>query len=278
MLRQFAVVFLLAGFLHAADLAVLRNGFSISHVSRQVIGANTRLHLQDGGFVDVPTAQIDSFEHDDTPAPQPPAATQMVQTTAITRTAATTTLVQPFDLQHAVAEASGKHYIDPDLIQSIIRQESGGNVHARSKKGAQGLMQLMPGTAAKLGVTDAYDGNANVDAGTRYFRDLLERYNGDMIKALAAYNAGPQRVDQYKGVPPYTETRRYVAAIVHDFNRKKLAQRAQKSGPSPKAARASAVHTSTITSSKATASTKTTAATKKIETASATAGSTGGEQ
>jgi soluble lytic murein transglycosylase-like protein len=195
----------------------------------------------------------------------------------MTRTAATTTLVQPFDLQHAVAEASGKHYIDPDLIQSIIRQESGGNVHARSKKGAQGLMQLMPGTAAKLGVTNAYDGNANVDAGTRYFRDLLERYNGDMIKALAAYNAGPQRVDQYKGVPPYTETRRYVAAIVHDFNRKKLAQM-QKSGPSPKAARASAVHTSTITSSKATMSTKTTAATKKIETASATAGSTGGEQ
>jgi soluble lytic murein transglycosylase-like protein len=138
-----------------------------------------------------------------TPAPQPP---------------------QAFDLSRAVADASGKHYIDPDLIQSIIRQESGGKVHARSNKGAQGLMQLMPGTAAKLGVKDAYDGNANVDAGTRYFRDLLDRYNGDMIKALAAYNAGPHRVDQYKGVPPYSETRRYVAAIVHDFNRKKLAQ------------------------------------------------------
>ena len=92
--------------------------------------------------------------------------------------------IAQFDLDRAVADASGKHYIDADLIHSIIRQESGGKVHARSVKGAQGLMQLMPDTAAKLGVTNAYDGNANVDAGTRYFRDLLERYHGDMIKAL----------------------------------------------------------------------------------------------
>jgi soluble lytic murein transglycosylase-like protein len=266
-LRQFAVILLLAGFVHAADLAVLRNGFSISHVSREVIGANTRLHLQDGGYVDVPTALIDSFEHDAAPISQPAAATQPTPPVRVANATASTAVAQPFDLQLAVANASGKHYIDPDLIQSIIRQESGGNVHARSKKGAQGLMQLMPGTAAKLGVTDAYDGNANVDAGTRYFRDLLERYNGDMIKALAAYNAGPQRVDQYKGVPPYTETRRYVAAIVHDFNRKKLAQ--MKSA-STKATATSAAHK--------TASSKATASTKKIQTASVTTGSTGGEQ
>lgn len=221
-LRQLAVFALLTGLAHAADLAILRNGFAISHVSREVIGANTRLHMTDGGYVDVPTAQIETFQHDDTPQPQPvPAAGASALPVVATATAST-----PFDLSQAVADASGKHYIDPDLIQSIIRQESGGKVHARSSKGAQGLMQLMPGTAAKLGVKDAYDGNANVDAGTRYFRDLLERYHGDMIKALAAYNAGPQRVDQYKGVPPYSETRRYVAAIVHDFNRKKLAQMA----------------------------------------------------
>ena len=223
-LRQLATVALLAGFAHAADLAVLRNGFSISHLSHEVIGANTRLHVSSGGYLDVPTDQIEAFEHDDTPAPQP----QIVNEPAAPKPAAAATLQPsaPFSLDNAVATASGKHYIDPDLIQSIIRQESGGKVTARSKKGAQGLMQLMPGTAAKLGVANAYDGNANVDAGTRYFRDLLDRYNGDMIKALAAYNAGPQRVDQYKGVPPYTETRRYVAAIVHDFNRKKLAQMA----------------------------------------------------
>jgi Transglycosylase SLT domain len=220
------MVALLASFAHAADLAVLRNGFTIRHATREVVGENTRLHIDSGGYIDIPTAQIEQFEHDDTPAPQLPsqsAASPQFQAQPIS---ATKPQPQPFDLTRAVADASGKHLIDADLIESIIRQESGGKVHARSNKGAQGLMQLMPGTAAKLGVADAYDGNANVEAGTRYFRDLLHRYNGDMIKALAAYNAGPQRVDQYKGVPPYTETRRYVAAIVRDFNRKKLAQMA----------------------------------------------------
>jgi soluble lytic murein transglycosylase-like protein len=85
-------------------------------------------------------------------------------------------------------------------------------------------MQLMPGTASALGVPDAFDPQANVEGGTKYLRELLERYNFDLVKALAAYNAGPQRVEQYKGVPPYYETRAYVARIVRDFNKKKAAQ------------------------------------------------------
>jgi soluble lytic murein transglycosylase-like protein len=88
-------------------------------------------------------------------------------------------------------------------------------------------MQLMPGTASRLGVTDAFDPYANVNAGTEYLRELLLRYNGDMAKALAAYNAGPLRVQQYKGVPPYRETRAYVAQVIREFNRKKLAAQAQ---------------------------------------------------
>jgi soluble lytic murein transglycosylase-like protein len=89
-------------------------------------------------------------------------------------------------------------------------------------------MQLMPQTASKLGVANAYDPAANVDGGTQYLRELLLRYNGDMVKALAAYNAGPHRVEQYHGVPPYRETRSYVARIVKDFNQKKLAARKAK--------------------------------------------------
>ena len=97
--------------------------------------------------------------------------------------------------------------LDPDLVNSVIKAESGFNVRAVSPKGAQGLMQLMPGTASQLGVPNAFDPQANVEGGREYLRELLERYNFDLVKALAAYNAGPQRVEQYGGVPPYYETR-----------------------------------------------------------------------
>ena len=85
-------------------------------------------------------------------------------------------------------------------------------------------MQLMPKTASQLGVANPFDPKANVDGGARYLRELIERYNFDLVKALAAYNAGPKRVEQYGGVPPYRETRAYVARIVRDFNKKKIAQ------------------------------------------------------
>ena len=123
-----------------------------------------------------------------------------------------------------VNSASGRYRLDPDLVNSVIKAESGFNVRAVSPKGAQGLMQLMPGTASTLGVPNAFDPQANVEGGTKYLRELLERYDFDLVKALAAYNAGPQRVEQFKGVPPYYETRAYVARVVRDFNRKKAAQ------------------------------------------------------
>ena len=85
-------------------------------------------------------------------------------------------------------------------------------------------MQLMPGTASQLGVNDAFDPQSNVTGGSRYLRELLERYNFDLVKALAAYNAGPERVEQYRGVPPFRETQAYVARIVHEYNKKKIAQ------------------------------------------------------
>ena len=128
------------------------------------------------------------------------------------------------DLNDVVNSASGRYRLDPDLVNSVIKAESGFNVRAVSPKGAQGLMQLMPGTAAQLGVPNAFDAQANVEGGTKYLRELLERYDFDLVKALAAYNAGPQRVEQFGGVPPYYETRAYVARVVRDFNQKKAAQ------------------------------------------------------
>jgi soluble lytic murein transglycosylase-like protein len=205
----------------AADLAVLRNGFEIRHERREQVGGNTRLYLDRSGpsYVDIPTEQIASFEHDSTPAS---AAKQSPQTSSVP--AASRSKHSAQEIQQVVSAASDRHQVDPDLIASVIRAESNYNSHAVSPKGAQGLMQLMPGTASKLGVTNALQPDANVDAGTRYLRELLVRYNDDVVKALAAYNAGPQRVEQYHGVPPYRETQAYVARIVRDFNRKKAAQ------------------------------------------------------
>jgi soluble lytic murein transglycosylase-like protein len=208
----------------AADNAVLRNGFSILHQRRVILGTVTRLYItQDqSSFVDIPTADIDHIESaPDTPVTD--AAPKVVKPLPNQSVSA----AHPFDLAETVKSASGEYQLDPDLVTSVIRAESDFNVRAISPKGAQGLMQLMPQTATTLGVHNAFDPEANVHAGTRYLRELLERYNFDLIKALAAYNAGPQRVEQYNGVPPYYETRAYVARIVRDFNKKKLAARSQ---------------------------------------------------
>jgi hypothetical protein len=219
----------------AANSAVLRNGFSIRYERRQDMGLITRLYVtSDGsGFVDVPTAEIDHIEA--APDDSPPVVKKQTGQSANPNPASYNNAKQIADLNELVASASGTYRLDPDLVNSVIRAESGFNVRAVSPKGAQGLMQLMPQTASHLGVEDAFDPQANVEGGTRYLRELLERYNFDLIKALAAYNAGPERVEQYGGVPPYYETKAYVARIVRDFNKKKLAQKSgTHAGSSPK--------------------------------------------
>jgi soluble lytic murein transglycosylase-like protein len=233
--RWAAVVALLAAAAlpcSAAETAVLRNRFSIRHERREIIGTITRLYVNgdDSSFVDVPTAEIDHFEAVPVQAaPSEPAAHRDAPPLADIRSGV--------DLNEVVKAASGTYHLDPDLVNSVIRAESGFNVRAVSPKGAQGLMQLMPQTASQLGVQNAFDPQANVEGGTRYLRELLERYDFDLIKALAAYNAGPQRVEQYGGVPPYYETKAYVARIVRDFNKKKRAQKsAEQTAASPRTA------------------------------------------
>jgi len=212
-----------------ADLAILRNGNSIRHERRQVVGAVTRLYLGDtaSGYIEIPTYLIERFEKDTALDPVPvtaqapvPHTTPLVIATPLLSHAT----VSPVNLNQMVSGAGERHQIDPDFINSVIRAESGFNSRAVSKKGAQGLMQLMPQTASQLGVANSFDPNANVEGGTKYLRELLEKYNFDVVKALAAYNAGPKRVDQYRGVPPYYETHAYIARIIRDFNRQKLAK------------------------------------------------------
>src|SRR6476469_2558745 len=212
-----------------ADLAILHNGFSIRHERRETVGSATRLYLGgDKGYIDIATDQIERFEKDLSPAIVPaalPASTPTASAVIGPASMAKPQNLKPQDLNQVINTISDRHHIDPDFISSVIHAESGFNPRAVSPKGARGLMQLMPGTASKLGVSNAFDPGANVEGGTRYLSELLQRYNFDVIKALAAYNAGPQRVEQYRGVPPYYETRVYVAKIVRDYNRKKIAQR-----------------------------------------------------
>src|SRR5246127_1355226 len=254
----FFTVGLIAAHASATDIAILRNGFTIRHESRAPLGDTTRLFLTPDGssFVDVRTAEIDRIEPDLTPsaAPakndeaiailpgsSPTPATAPASVPPAAPPAQIRVSVTPANVAEVVGAASDRYRLDPDLVNSVIRAESGFKVHAVSPKGAQGLMQLMPGTASKLGVPNAFDPEANVDGGTRYLRELLERYNFDLVKALAAYNAGTKRVEQYHGVPPYQETRHYVASIVRDFNRKKLAQqKAAKSAQAQTTAQAKA--------------------------------------
>jgi soluble lytic murein transglycosylase-like protein len=219
----------------AGQIAVLRNGFSIRFDHKEQIGASTRLYTGTG-YLDIGSDQIASFEAEETPlAPEPQAAAQpapqpSVPAPAQASTAANNTVALPkalqkdVDIDQVVREASSKNRLDPDFVSSVIRAESNFKTHAVSKKGAQGLMQLMPSTAAQLGVADPFDPKANVEAGTAHLSALLDRYNNDPIKALAAYNAGAHRVKQYNGVPPYRETRAYINQIVRDFNAKKRAQ------------------------------------------------------
>ena len=196
--------------MHAAEMANLRNGFSLRHQHHETVGNTTRLYMSnapDSGYIDVPTADIESFE------PAPPDPQEMAQAQ------------RGQDLKSIVNGASTRNQVDADFIASVIRAESANNPQAVSPKGAQGLMQLMPQTANMLGVKNSFDAADNVEGGVRYLRDLLLLYNNDMIKALAAYNAGPERVQQYKGLPPYRETHAYVARVIKDYNRAKLAKR-----------------------------------------------------
>lgn len=254
----------------SAEVAVLRNGFSLTFERKEIKGEITRLYIS-GGYVDVPSSEIASYEpapeeQPYVPAPAQPAPANTADTdparpaiSAQTTASGNTAVVA--DLDQLVRDVSSRYRLDPDFVNSVIKAESNFKVHAVSRKGAQGLMQLMPDTAAQLGVANPFDPKANVEAGTAYLSYLLDLYHDDAVKALAAYNAGSHRVDQYHGVPPYMETRAYVAKIVREFNAKKMAQmkataasntgttRKSSSGPSPAAGKNSKRKQQTATSS-----------------------------
>lgn len=206
----------------AAELAYLQNGFELRCDHHATVEGKLRLFLSPGedDYIERNPEEVDRFEV----LPDPPAAPASVAKPASRQDAALTQA----DLGEILGRASQEHNVDVDLLASIVKAESGGNTRAVSRAGARGLMQLMPATASDLGVEDSFKPDQNVRGGSSYIDALLVRYHENLALALAAYNAGPAAVDRYHGIPPYAETRAYVARVIHEFNRRVLArQRAQ---------------------------------------------------
>jgi soluble lytic murein transglycosylase-like protein len=215
-----------------AEYVALRNGQRLHVTGYQLVGEKYRLQIA-GGVVEVPMEEVLAIEPEDlfAPLPAPVAATA------------------PF--REMVKAAAERYSVDADLITSVIAAESNFDPKAVSKKNACGLMQLLPETAARFGVRNIFDPQENIDAGTHYLGDLLRRYDNDLVLALAAYNAGPEKVLQFGRVPPYPETVSYIQRVKRAYEKSKagLTLEARPPAPAKKKNSRSVVNSGTSTAS-----------------------------
>lgn len=209
----------------AMEHVTLKNGFELDCVRRETVGDKVRLYLagsgtasaDDSNYLEVAADSVIRVETiEDTPNSVAPGNAVKMPSLVTIMTAPTKE-----EMHEMLAHAGRAHNIDEDLLASVVRAESGGQVKAVSRTGARGLMQLMPDTANAMGVDDAFKPDQNIAGGTAYLDALLTRYHDNLALALAAYNAGPGAVDKYHGIPPYRETREYVARVIREFNRRK---------------------------------------------------------
>jgi soluble lytic murein transglycosylase-like protein len=212
--------------LQAAERVTLRTGFVVNCNHHAQVDGHMRLYLSTGedNYIQIAPDEIANVEI----VPYSPAATDIANgASTVPSSAISDKKLSQADLNEMLARAGREHNLDVDLLASLVKAESGGNPRARSQAGAQGLMQLMPQTAGDLGVHDSYKPDQNVRGGSTYLDSLLVRYHDNLALALAAYNAGASAVDKYHGIPPYHETKVYVARVIHEFNRRVLARDAQ---------------------------------------------------
>ncbi|HKD50941.1 MAG TPA: lytic transglycosylase domain-containing protein [Candidatus Acidoferrum sp.] len=198
-----------------AEYIVLQNGLRLHVTGYQLMGDKYRLQLQ-GGWMDVSTTDVVKIEPEEVFAPitPPPAAPPPADANQ-----------HPY--HEFVLAAASRYGLDAELISSVIEVESNFNPKAVSVRNARGLMQLLPETASRFGVKDIFDPKENIDAGTHYLHDLLQLYKNDLTLALAAYNAGPDKVQKYGDVPPYRETQSYVKQVKRKYQKNKTAPAAK---------------------------------------------------
>ena len=196
----------------AGEYVVFSSGLKLRADRHEQSGSVIRL-FHNGGITEVPATLISGFEQEEVVAPEPVAA--VIEPVAPTKAPATAAVPDPRTMVREAAIRSG---LPPEFVESVALVESGFRSDAVSPKGALGVMQLMPGTAKTLGA-DPHDTAQNIDAGTRLLRELLIKYDGDVVKALAAYNAGQGAVDRYQGMPPYNETRWYVKKVIDAYQK-----------------------------------------------------------
>jgi hypothetical protein len=193
------------------EYVVFSSGLKLRADRHEQSGSVIRL-FHNGGVTEVPANIVSGFEEEEVVTPQPVAA---VSESVVRQEPPAPPALGPKEMVRDAARRSG---LPPEFVQSVAQVESGFRPDAVSPKGALGVMQLMPGTAKTLGA-DPRDTAQNIDAGTRLLRELLLKYDGDVVKALAAYNAGEGAVDKYRGMPPYNETRWYVKKVIDAYQK-----------------------------------------------------------
>jgi soluble lytic murein transglycosylase-like protein len=206
----FLAILLAAAPAFAGEYVVFSSGLKLRADRHEQSGGLIRL-FYNGGITEVPEKLVSGFEEEEVVAAAPVTAVEHLVPVAAQQ-------VTPPDPKTMVREAARRSGLPPEFVESVAMVESGFRPDAVSPKGALGVMQLMPGTARTMGA-DPHDTAQNIDAGTRLLRDLLLKYDGDVVKALAAYNAGEGAVDKYQGMPPYNETRWYVKKVIDAYQK-----------------------------------------------------------